>query len=97
MRLASRLRGMRDSFGQLARIGVLRSVDDTGCRALLYDLARLHHDHSVAEQADDVEVVTDQEVTHTELRLEIRMKEWARWRSATKKQLMPKETRPSIR
>jgi hypothetical protein len=44
-----------------------------------------------------MEVVTDEEVTHTELRLEIRMKEWARWRSATKKQLMPKETRPSIR
>ena len=42
-----------------------------GGRAGFDDLAEIHHQHAVAQQAHDVEVVADEQVAHAELVLEL--------------------------
>ena len=43
---------------------MLRAVEDAVGRAALDDHAVLHHEHAVAQVADDAEVVRDEEVAH---------------------------------
>ena len=49
-----------------ARVGVARAIEDGVDGALLDNLAEVHHEHAVGEQAHDVEVVRDEEVAHRE-------------------------------
>ena len=46
---------------QRARVVVLRPVENVADRALLLDLAAVHHEHAVGEAGDDAEIVRDQD------------------------------------
>jgi hypothetical protein len=51
----------RDGRDQRTGVGVSRSVED-GCGVAAFDdLAEVHHRHTVGQQANDVEVVADEE------------------------------------
>src|SRR6266581_4503518 len=55
---------------ELARIVGLRIVQDVADRALFHHLAMLHDHDPVAERADDLEVVRDEEIAQPLLVLE---------------------------
>ena len=54
--------GLRDRRDQRARIGVPGIGEQLGGRAGFDDLAEIHHQHAIAQQAHDIEVVADKQV-----------------------------------
>jgi hypothetical protein len=44
-------------FNECLRIGVTRPVEQQFCGPTLHDATQIHHEYSVGEVADDVEVV----------------------------------------
>ena len=68
---APRRIGDRHGGQQLARVRVLRIVEDRGARADLDDLAEIHHRDAVADALDHGHVVRDEEIGEPELRLQV--------------------------
>jgi hypothetical protein len=50
---------------------MLRVAVEMVHRATLHLLAEIHHHHAVADVADDVEVVADEDIGQVELRLQV--------------------------
>src|SRR5216683_706105 len=63
--------GLRDGRDQRARIGVPGVGEDLGRGSFLDDLAEIHHQHAIAQQAHHVEIVAHEQVAHAELALEL--------------------------
>src|SRR5690349_13432669 len=65
---------MWDRGQEVTSIGGLWRNQNLFSRPLLHNLARLHDDDSIAQQTHDVEVVGDEEVTHSQRILEVLQK-----------------------
>ena len=66
-RIGLRLRGQK-----LARVGMLRRLEDPFDRSLLDDLATVHDANTIGDAADDTEIVGDEQQAHSEPGSDIR-------------------------